>query len=87
MENIREHKILEEQQKNALLNANKKYRQDLHCQMKFQERIKDEEKKRELVGFVHGLSTEKEYQDKVNRVLSGKLIGKRHPRRATHSTQ
>ena len=82
MSNLREHKILEEQQKDYIRNTNMKYRQDLLQQTDYQDRVSEEEKQLELMEFIKGKEVEESYKDRVDRVLASGIDGRSHPRRS-----
>ncbi|KAI6656789.1 Coiled-coil domain-containing protein 11-like [Oopsacas minuta] len=80
--NLQEHRSLEEQQKEAIRNTNKKYRQDLLYQMDYQDRMKEDEKQLELMEFMRGKEVEESYKDRVQNVLASGIDGRAHPRRS-----
>ena len=82
MSNIQEHKILEGQQKEAILATNQNYRQDLLFQMDYQGRVKEQEKQLELMEFMRGKEVEEMYKGRVHSVLASGTDTHMHPRRS-----
>ena len=87
MANLHEHKILEEQQNEAIRGTNKRYREDLLHQMDYKDRSREEEKQLALMEFLRGKEVEESYKGRVQSVIKSGVDGRSHPRRSklTHN--
>lgn len=82
-----EHRRLEEEKKQRVLQENKQYEQDLLDQVNFRLRMEEHEKDEDYREYLRGLETEAEYQAKLKEALARPNIDKLHPFRKAHMTK